>query len=155
MSAFPLTVAGLTSGVLPAAHTCDGARVSPAVAWSGAPAEAVAFALVMSHVPGEGSTKYNWLLYDIPATATGIPENERGVGTFGNIDEGGQNYWPPCPRGAGTFAYTFTVYALSGRPDLSGYAPSQVNGAVLSAAIAPLTISSANVTLTHTNTVSR
>jgi hypothetical protein len=82
---------------------------------------------------------------------TRLDENSRTVGTFGSADDGaGLSYAPPCAQGGGTKSYTFTLYALSGMPNLSGLSQSQVTGSVLVNALAPVTISSSAITLTHT-----
>ena len=52
--------------------------------------------------PGdEGTTKWNWVLYDIPATATGLAKNTTGVGTLGIGHTGTAAYEPPCSQGSG------------------------------------------------------
>jgi len=149
---FTLTsTAGSDGGVLPVTYTCDGARSTPPLAWSHAPSGTTAYAVVMSTIPGPGTTKYNWLLYDIPADVSALAENVSGVGTLGSADDGaGLGYAPPCSAGPGTKLYTFTVYALSAKPDLSAYTPAQVTGDVLLQAIRPLTLGSASLGLTNT-----
>ena len=152
-STFSLTsVAGLSSGALPAAYTCDGTSVSPALAWTNAPSGTTKFAVVMSTIPGPGSVKYNWLLYNIPAGTAAVVQGATAGGTFGYSDDGGGlAYAPPCSSGAGTKDYTFTVYALSASPTLPSSA-SAVTGSVLTSAISGITLGSASVTLSSTRT---
>lgn len=154
-SSFTITsTAGSDGGVLPSTYTCDGASSTPPLAWSNPPSGTAAYAVVMSTIPGPGTTKYNWLLYDIAAGVTSLPVNVSGVGTLGSADDGaGLGYAPPCSSGPGTKLYTFTVYALSGKPDLSAYSANQVTGAVLLQAISPLTLGSASITLSNTRTL--
>ncbi|HIJ82334.1 MAG TPA: hypothetical protein HPP76_11575 [Desulfuromonadales bacterium] len=45
-------------GLLPVEYTCDGTGVSPALSWLGAPAGTKEFALMMTTLPGDGTTKY-------------------------------------------------------------------------------------------------
>lgn len=149
--ALTVTSSAAVDGTLPTTYTCDGAGESPPLAWSGAPPGTVVFAMIMSTIPVTGPTKHNWVLYDIPAAATSIGAGTNGGGTVGFADDGaGPAYAPPCSQGPGLKSYTFTVYALSARPDLSGLTPLQVNGPTLRAAVTPLTLASGALTLTVT-----
>jgi phosphatidylethanolamine-binding protein (PEBP) family uncharacterized protein len=137
-------------GMLPAEHTCDVAGTSIALSWSNAPSGTREFALMMTTLPGDGTTKWNWVLYAIPASATGLAKNSSGVGTPGVGSDGPQAaYQPPCSQGPGAKLYTFTLYALSASPSLPASA-SQVTGAVLTGAIANITIGSATLKLSYT-----
>jgi phosphatidylethanolamine-binding protein (PEBP) family uncharacterized protein len=149
---FTLTsTAAADGGVLPKAYTCDGARNTPPLAWSNAPSGTAAYAVVMSTIPGPGTIKYNWLLYNIGASVNALAENTSGVGTLGSADDGaGLGYAPPCSAGGGTKYYTFTVYALSAKPDLSAYSAAQVTGDVLLKSIAGVTLGSTSITLSNT-----
>ncbi|HUR32886.1 MAG TPA: YbhB/YbcL family Raf kinase inhibitor-like protein [Vicinamibacterales bacterium] len=102
---------------------CTGANVSPALAWSGAPAAARSFALIV-HDPdaptGVGGFTH-WIVYNIPASATGLA---RGAGSAGGTLPAGTmqattsfgtpGYGGPCPpAGDKPHRYVFTLYALS------------------------------------------
>ena len=140
---------GVDGGTLPSDYTCDGSGVSPELAWSNPPAGTQEFALLMTTLPGDGTTKWNWVLYNIPASTTGLARNSRTVGNFGVGSDGPiAAYQPPCSQGPGAKLYTFTIYALSGTPRLAG--GGTVNGATLTAAIAPVTIGSAVLNLSYT-----
>ena len=66
--AFTLTSSAFTEGApIPAKHTCDGADVSPPLAWSGTPSGAAAFALIMDDPDAPAGTWVHWVLYDLPA----------------------------------------------------------------------------------------
>jgi phosphatidylethanolamine-binding protein (PEBP) family uncharacterized protein len=149
--AFTLTSpAASDGGTLPAEYTCDGAGASIALSWSNAPSGTHEFALMMTTLPGDGTTKWNWVLYAIPASATGLAKNSSGVGTPGVGSDGPQAaYQPPCSQGPGAKLYTFTLYALSASPSLPAPA-SQVTGAVLTSAIANITLGSASLRLSYT-----
>ncbi|MSO35937.1 MAG: YbhB/YbcL family Raf kinase inhibitor-like protein, partial [Acidobacteria bacterium] len=60
---------------IPKDHTADGRNVSPALAWSGAPAATKQFALVFDDpdVVFGGQTFVHWVIYKIPGTAKGLP----------------------------------------------------------------------------------
>jgi phosphatidylethanolamine-binding protein (PEBP) family uncharacterized protein len=142
--ASPVAAAG---GSLPAAYTCDGAGSTPPLAWSNAPAGTRQFALLMTTLPGDGATKWNWVLYGIPASTAVLPENAVGIGTLGTGSHGTlMAYDPPCSQGPGVKIYTFTLYALSGPPDL-GVPPEQVTGELLTDAIAAVTLGTARLDL--------
>lgn len=137
-------------GTLPVDYTCDGEGASPALTWANPPARTSEFALLMSTQPGDGTTKWNWVLYGIPAAAAGLPRNSTGVGTPGVGSDGpSAAYQPPCSQGPGAKVYTFTLYALSAAPRLTGPA-GRVTGAMLLDAIAPVTLGSAVLTVSYT-----
>ena len=148
---FSLLSAAAVNGSLPAEYTCDGPASTPALSWSAGPAGTTEYALLMTTLPGDGSTKYNWVLHGIPATKNSLAKNSYGVGTLGVGSDGPNvNYQAPCSQGLGEKAYTFTVYALSTAPALTGSAA--VSGATLAAAIAPITVGTASLTLTYNRT---
>lgn len=148
-SAFALTSPAFThQGTLPAEFTCDGVGHSPPLAWSGAPAGTAEYALLMTVLARDG-LKWNWVLHTIPASAAGLATGATNVGIAGLTSDGpALAYSPPCSRGPGPMAYTFTLYALSGHPTLPAR-PNQVTGAVLTEAIASLTLASTAMTVTY------
>lgn len=65
---------------IPAQHTADGLNISPALTWTGAPATTRSFAVVCEDPdvllpPTNPQPFVHWVIYDIPATAKGLPEN--------------------------------------------------------------------------------
>jgi phosphatidylethanolamine-binding protein (PEBP) family uncharacterized protein len=140
--------AGVDGGTLPVEYTGDGSGISPPLAWSNAPAGTREFALMMTTLPGDGSTKWSWVLYSIPGTTTSLAKNSSGVGILGVNHRGTRAYEPPASQGPGAKIYTFTVYALSASPVLP--AADQVTGAVLTQAIASITLGSASLSLSYT-----
>lgn len=115
---------GANDGMLPAEYTCDGGGSTIALSWANVPTGTQEFALLMTALPGDGTL---------------------GVGSDGPSAV----YQPPCSQGPGAKVYTFTVYALSGPLRLSTPA-SQTTGAVVTSAIAPLTLGSASLSLSYT-----
>src|SRR5260370_33744394 len=74
--AFSVTSPAFREGAaIPVKHTCDGADVSPPLAWSGAPPSAAAFALIVDDPDAPAGTWVHWVLYNLPGTAAGVPEN--------------------------------------------------------------------------------
>ena len=133
----PMTIA-LTSSAfshndsIPAIHTCDGKDISPSLAWTSLPAGTKSLALIVDDpdAPDPKAPKMtwvHWVLYNIPAAATGLQEN----GGRGDLPEGtleGRNNWGrtgyggPCPP-IGRHRYFFKLYAIDtllpdlGQPD--------------------------------------
>jgi Raf kinase inhibitor-like YbhB/YbcL family protein len=107
---------------LPIDHTCEGANVAPALAWSGAPAGTKSFALIVDDpdAPDPSAPKrtwVHWVLVNIPADVTSL-----GAGAGINPPPGaanGNNDWKkpewggPCPP-IGRHRYFFKVYAIDG-----------------------------------------
>jgi len=142
--------AGANGGTLPADYTCDGTSASPPLAWTGAPTGTKEFALLMTTLPGDGTTKWNWVMYNIPAATSSLERNTTGIGKFGVGSDGpGAAYQPPCSQGPGLKLYTFTIYALSGSPVFTVPA-SQITGQVVTSAIASLTLGSGALNLGYT-----
>lgn len=104
-------------GSIPPRHTCDGADVSPPLEWSGAPDSTAAYVLVSDDPDAPVGTWVHWLLYDLPAAMTSVPEGVpasdtlAGGGTHGRNSWGRIGYGGPCPP-SGTHRYFFRVYAL-------------------------------------------
>ena len=98
---------------MPDKYTRTGAKagyttVSPPLAWTGPPADTQSFAVIGSGIQSGGNEEIHWILYNIPGTAAGLPEDVNGIGTVG------QPFITPSEGAAGTYKKTLTVYALSG-----------------------------------------
>lgn len=108
-------------GSIPSRYTCEGQDVSPPLSWSGAPANAKTFALIVDDPDAPDPAKpqrvyVHWVVYNLPATATALPENaakaalpKRAV--QGKNDWGKAEYGGPCPP-IGRHRYFFKLYAL-------------------------------------------
>ncbi len=103
---------------LPAKYTCDGADVSPALAWNEPPAGTQSFGLVVDDPDVPTKTVIHWLIYDLPAATRALPE---GVPTKAKLPDGsrqGKNdhgkigYSGPCPPSGAAHHYFFKLYAL-------------------------------------------
>ncbi len=151
---FSLTsTAAVNGGVLATAFTCDGLKATPPLAWANAPIGTRAYAVLMTTLPGDGSSKWNWLLYNIPANAAGLAMNTTGVGTLGAADDGAGNaYAPPCSQGPDAKIYTFTVYALA--EPLSFTIPANlIKGQVVTDAAERVKLAAATLSLSVTRSV--
>ncbi len=127
-------------GSIPAKHTCEGSDVSPTLAWVGAPAGTKSFALIVDDpdAPDPAAPKMtwvHWVLYDLPASATGFPEavaaKELPKGTLeGTNDWKRTGYGGPCPP-IGRHRYFFKLYALDAvLPDLGKPTKAKLEGAM-------------------------
>ena len=103
---------------IPRQHTCDGADTSPALEWSGAPEGTKSFALIVDDpdAPDPAAPKrtyVHWVLYDIPASAMGLPEGGAlpPGAREGKNDWGRTGYGGPCPP-IGRHRYFHKLYAL-------------------------------------------
>ena len=98
--------------------TCDGAGISPPLAWTNAPAGTQSFAVTMHHFPPAGEEKHVYIVvYDLPAATLQLGEGST-LGSWGlNTVNGKPAYTPPCSKGPGRKDYILTVYALSASPD--------------------------------------
>jgi Raf kinase inhibitor-like YbhB/YbcL family protein len=100
---------------------CKGGNVSPALAWSGAPAGTQSFALLM-HDPDAptGSGWWHWVVYNIPAGTGSLPagagDPKKGLmpkgAVQGRTDYGSVGYGGPCPPPGKPHHYNFRLYAL-------------------------------------------
>ena len=116
---FQLTSSSFAAdSAIPAKYTCDGANVSPALAWTEPPAGTQSFALVVDDPDVPNKTAIHWLIYDLPPTTRALPE---GVPTKANLPDGsrqGKNdpgkigYGGPCPSPGAAHHYFFKLYAL-------------------------------------------
>jgi len=99
---------------------CTGGNRSPQLSWSGAPAGTKSFAITIWDPDAPTGVGFvHWVLFDIPATTTSLPEgagakSDAGVGGIhGTTDFGTQAYGGPCPPpGHGPHHYHFELFAL-------------------------------------------
>jgi Raf kinase inhibitor-like YbhB/YbcL family protein len=103
-------------GKIPTRFTCDGADVSPPLAWSGAPKEARSFAIVCSDPDAPNGVWYHWAIFDIPRGMAELHEHCMPDGASPaqtHNDFGKTGYRGPCPpRGHGRHHYHFELLAL-------------------------------------------
>jgi Raf kinase inhibitor-like YbhB/YbcL family protein len=125
-------------GDVPAKYGCDVAQgapmVSPMLTWTNVPKAAVTLALIMHDTdanPQKGAMDVtHWTVFNIPASATSLPE---GVAPDTTVDDGamqGKNirgvngYQAPCPpKGGPAHHYVFELYALDTKLDLPAGSP--------------------------------
>jgi Raf kinase inhibitor-like YbhB/YbcL family protein len=108
-------------GEIPTQYTCEGADLSPPLAFSGVPPAAKSLALIADDPdapdPQAPKTVYvHWVLHDLPPDATGLPEAVQpkalpAGARVGRNDFGRSGYGGPCPP-IGRHRYFFKLYAL-------------------------------------------
>ena len=103
---------------IPSKYTCDSQDVSPPLKWSGAPAAAKSLALIADDPDAPVGTWVHWVLYNLPASTTELPEGlpktpsqadggKQGLNDFKRVGYGG-----PCPPPGKPHRYFFKLYAL-------------------------------------------
>ena len=104
-------------GTIPVQYTRDGENVSPPLQWQDAPPETRSFMLLVEDPDAPSGTFRHWAIYNIPASATCLPEGAsdqgsketgEGVNGFGNARYDG----PQPPKGHGPHHYHFRLAAL-------------------------------------------
>jgi Raf kinase inhibitor-like YbhB/YbcL family protein len=129
--AFTITSSAFApNGSIPRKYTCEGDQTSPPAEWSGAPSGTKSLALIVEDpdVPDPAKperTYVHWVIYNIPAGTTAIPENAAKAGlptgaVHGYNDSKKQTYAGPCPP-IGRHRYFFKLSALD--TDLTFTAP--------------------------------
>ena len=119
-----LTISSAAFGAnepIPARYTCEGEDISPALEWSGVPNEAKSVVLIVDDPdapdPNNPKTTWvHWVLYNLPVSATGLPEavsvQDLPQGTRqGRNDWKRLGYGGPCPP-IGRHRYFHKLYAL-------------------------------------------
>ncbi len=117
----------LTSGVfdhggeIPGHYTCEAADVSPPLQWSGIPGGALSLVLIVDDpdAPDPRAPKMtwvHWVLYNLPAAVSGLPEGvapgQLPPGTGEGVNDWKRTgYGGPCPP-IGRHRYFFKLYAL-------------------------------------------
>ena len=127
-----LTTTAFPDGAqIPAKYTQAGEQVSPALTWTNTPAGTVTFLLHMHDIDvARNKTtddQAHWVLWNIPGTATGLPE---GVPKGETLPDGSHQISASGPvyRGPGAPAtgplhhYVFEVFALDTKLDVAATA---------------------------------
>jgi len=106
------------SGSIPKKFTCDGADVSPSLAWSEPPSGTKSFALLVDDPDAPVGNWNHWAAWNLPATLHSLPEGlgkevrlsdgtEQGKNDFGKTGYNG-----PCPPPGKPHRYYFKLFAL-------------------------------------------
>lgn len=112
---------------IPTQYTCEGENISPPLSWRGVPEQTDNLVLICddpdaSSAPGGPFT--HWILYDLPASLTELPEgfspggDDSKMGIEGRNSFGNIGYEGPCPPSGPAHRYVFRLYALKADPGL-------------------------------------
>jgi Raf kinase inhibitor-like YbhB/YbcL family protein len=107
-------------GAIPVRYTGDGQDVSPPLGWTGLPAATKELALLVEDPDAPRGTFVHWVLYALPPTLAGLPEEAPKTETLpslgnarqGKNDGGGIGYMGPAPPPGSLHHYHFRLYAL-------------------------------------------
>lgn len=119
----PVTIkirsAGFAEGqAIPSKYTCDGQDVSPPLSWDNAPNGTQSLALICDDPDAPSGTWVHWVIYDLSATLSELPEavpaKEEALNGAkqGRNDFGRTGYGGPCPPAGSAHRYYFKLYAL-------------------------------------------
>ena len=125
-------------GSIPQRYTADGADVSPPLAWQGVPEGAKELAIICDDPDAPTAEPWvHWVIYGIPSSAKGLPQNVPRQETLPDGTMQGMNTWPRLgyngpmpPPGHGTHHYHFKVYAVG---QATGLKPRATKNDVLAA----------------------
>lgn len=113
-------------GTIPEKYTGDGDNVSPPLSWSLAPDGTKSFALICDDPDAPGATWVHWVIYNIPADVSELPEavadeaelsSPKGA-LQGTNDFVENQYGGPAPPPGPAHRYFFKIYALDTMIDL-------------------------------------
>ena len=116
-SGFTLESSGFApGGRIPQRYSCEGDDVSPGLRWRDPPARLSAFALIVDDPTARGFV--HWVVADMPADTTELPEGVGHSGGLGAAVEGRNDFgrigWSgPCPPPGADHRYVFTLLALA------------------------------------------
>lgn len=121
-SGFVLTTTAFEPGQpIPVEYSCSGANRSPVLKWSGAPSGVGSFALIVEDPDAPSGTFIHWVVFNLPADATGIPADAPHTPTLADGAAQGVNgmdrvgYMGPCPPPGKMHHYHFELFALDSK----------------------------------------
>jgi len=103
---------------VPDKHTCDRENISPPLSWNKVDRSVKSWALILEDPDAPRGVFTHWIVYNIPANVTGLPEAIPAAGKLQNGAMQGKNdalkvgYTGPCPPPGPVHHYNFTLYAL-------------------------------------------
>lgn len=106
---------------IPLRYSCEGDNLSPPLAWSDVPDEAVELALVMADLDSDGRVFHHWIVLgiddDVRSMAAGrLPDGAVLARTTSDNPE----YIGPCPPNGERHEYLLTLFPLKRKLGLPG-----------------------------------
>ena len=136
-----ITSSAFTHGAeIPARFTCQGEDIAPPLKWDGVPENATSLVLIVDDPDAPDPeaprmTWVHWVLYNLPAESTGLPEAATAADLPSGTKEGLNDwkrtgYGGPCPP-IGRHRYFHKLYALDTLlPDLKSPTKAAVESAM-------------------------
>jgi Raf kinase inhibitor-like YbhB/YbcL family protein len=110
---------------IPAGYSCKSPKVeSPPLAWTSVPGDAKTLMLIVKDPDAPNGTFIHWVVYNLPATLTGLdanvpPTETLAIGGLQGANGLGQiGYKGPCPPPGSPHHYHFELTALDTTLDL-------------------------------------
>jgi Raf kinase inhibitor-like YbhB/YbcL family protein len=138
-----MTVTAFADGTdIPAKYTQVGNQTSPGITWTNVPAGTVSFVLHMHDMEQSrnrtSDDQLHWLVWNIPATATGLPEGipmgaQLQNGAYQISASGAVYRGPGAPATGPRHHYTFEIFALDTKVDVQPAEPFETRTMVLKA----------------------
>ncbi len=150
--AFVLTSTSYMEGqFIPIKHTCQGANVSPPLAWTGAPSGTMAYALIFTDLDNGPSGFLHSIMWDIPVATTSLPEGVEnayepsvpaGAKQTRGYNGSTRGYLGPCPGSQHTYEMRLHAVNIATLPGLG----TSTNMPTAKAAIENASLGSATLT---------
>jgi Raf kinase inhibitor-like YbhB/YbcL family protein len=126
---------------IPVEFTCDGAGVSPPLAWAEVSPDVGSLALLLQDRDAPGGTFLDWSVFDISAGDSMVRKGSAPAGSVEGEDSFGESgYGAPCPpQGASPHDYEFRLYVPTESPGLAegasaNEAVSEIEGSAIDSA---------------------
>jgi len=109
---------------IPIKYSGQGENISPPLNWSGAPAGAKSFALIVEDPDAPMGTFTHWVIFNLPPDKTALQENVPTSETLadgarqGENDFGRMGYGGPMPPGQNPHRFFFKIFALDTKLEL-------------------------------------
>jgi Raf kinase inhibitor-like YbhB/YbcL family protein len=116
---------------IPKQFSCDSINISPALAWSWSAGDTKSYALICEDPDAPMGTFIHWVIYNIPPSERGLPENIPTKDSLPNGTRQGKNganktgYTGPCPPPGKVHHYHFKLYGLDEKLNLTGVVTKQ------------------------------
>lgn len=118
---------------IPEKYTCEGADISPPLAWADAPPQTQSFAIVMDDPDAPKQTWVHWVAFDLPPDLRRLAENAAAdlpaPARTGKNSLGKTTYGGPCPP-SGRHRYVHQIYALDTKLALDSPTASELRRAM-------------------------
>lgn len=123
---------------MPRRYTCDGAGLSPPLAWRNVPARSVELLLLAIDLDGGHTDAVQWAVGGLPASAPGISAGRLPPGAVVGRGGAGDARWGGiCGARGRVHHVAFLLYALDRKLGLrAGFDPATLRGGLSSATVA-------------------